>query len=192
MPVKSPMTKKKPNADLRVANLLAALSGEVQRRGIDRSDRHPNATESSAAALNLIGLMDGCSNGALASALRLSHPATARLIDKLVGEGLVTTGRADDRRAVALRLTAAGRAEARAIVAGRVEAVAGLLDALKPAQRRALADIAETLLRAAATDFGEAMHICRLCDDQVCVPERCPVHPVVDAYLAERQAKAPA
>src|SRR5882724_4448772 len=73
---------------LRTANLLGALAGEIAGR-LERHGRiHPNETSSAAAALNVIGFYEGCSNSALSRALGLSHPATVRLVDKLEAAGL--------------------------------------------------------------------------------------------------------
>ena len=162
---------------LRTANLLGALAAEVAETLARRLKVHPNQTDSSAAALNLISLYEGCSNGALSQALRLSHPATVRLVDKLEAAGLVESRPGGkDRRFVALHLTKAGRVEARGIVEARCLALGEFVNALSPEQRAQLDGIAETLLRALTRSAVEAGHICRLCDVFACPEDRCPVH----------------
>jgi MarR family transcriptional regulator, negative regulator of the multidrug operon emrRAB len=169
---------------LRTANLLGALAGEIAAQ-LDRQGKsHPNQTDSAAAALNVIGFYEGCSNGALSRALRLSHTATVRLVDKLEAAGLVTSEAGTDRRSVALRLTEQGRERARAIVQERCLMLADVINVLGPAQRAALDDIAETLLRALVTSAASADHICRLCDEAACPPEHCPVHQKASAMEA--------
>ena len=171
---------------LRTANLLGALAGEVAARLGEQHKTHPNQTDSSAAALNVIGFYEGCSNGALSRVLRLSHTATVRLVDNLEAAGLVTSETGTDRRSVALRLTASGRERARAIVRERCVMLGDLVDVLSPAQRAALDDVAETLLRALVTSTDAADHICRLCDEAACPPEHCPVHQQALAMEGER------
>jgi DNA-binding MarR family transcriptional regulator len=161
---------------LRTANLLGALAGAVADRLQERLKRHPNQTDSAAAALHLIALFEGCSNTQLAQALKLSHSATVRLVDKLEAEKLVSSQPGPDRRSVSLSLTAAGKARARRTLEDRCEALGALIDVLSPEQQRQLDGIAETLLRALTTTPLEAAHICRLCDEASCPPARCPVH----------------
>jgi MarR family transcriptional repressor of emrRAB len=161
---------------LRTANLLGALAGEIAGR-LERHGRlHPNETSSAAAALNVVGFYEGCSNGALSRALGLSHTATVRLVDKLEMAGLVLSETGADKRSVALRLTDLGRKRARATIHERCLRLGDFIDVLTPQQRRQLDDIAETLLRSMVQAAQDADHICRLCDDTACPPGRCPVH----------------
>src|SRR5579872_2983317 len=132
-------------AKLRTANLLGALACEIAGQLDHRLKTHANQTDSATSAVNLIGFYEGCSNTALSKALRLSHSATVRLVDKLEAEGLVKVRRGGDRRSVALFLTRAGRARARSVVEDRCRALGEIVDALTAAQRAKLDDIAETL-----------------------------------------------
>ena len=172
------MSKSKPGTAslLRTANLLGALAGEIAGRLDERLKRHPNQTDSAAAALNIIGFYGGCSNNALSRALQRSHTATVRLVDKLEHDKLVESRPAEDRRSVALHLTDKGRQEARKIVRDRCMTLAEALAALSAEQQAQLAAIAETLLRSLTTDAAQADHICRLCDDSACPAATCPVH----------------
>jgi DNA-binding MarR family transcriptional regulator len=164
------------NARLRTANLLGALALEVTGRLQRQLRAHPNATDSSMAALNVLGFYDGCSNTALARALKLSHTATVRLVDKLEAAGLVEARPGDDRRATALHLTASGRARARALLQDRCAALGDVVDLLDPAEQALLARVAETMLARLTNSEAEADHICRLCDEIACPPDQCPVH----------------
>jgi MarR family transcriptional repressor of emrRAB len=167
---------------LRTANLLGALACDIAERLDRRLKAHPNQTDSSAAALNVIGFYEGCSNVALSRALNLSHPATVRLVDKLEAAGYVESRQNEgDRRSVALFLTEAGRGRALAIVKDRCVALGEMIDVLTLDQQAQLTELVEILLRAAITSAAEADHICRLCDDAVCVPEQCPVHQAAQA-----------
>lgn len=172
--------------------MLGALAGAVAERLDARMKRHPNQTDSSAAALNLIALYEGCSNAALSTALKLSHPATVRLVDKLEADGLVESRRGVDRRAVALFLTPAGRERVRTILEERCRALEAVVDVLSPEQRRQLDGIAETLLRAFTVSPSEGGHICRLCDEIICPAELCPVHRQAHNLMAGATSDPPA
>lgn len=160
----------------RTANLLGALASAIVERFEVRLKRHPNGTDSSAAALKLIGLHDGCTNVALSQALKLSHSATVRLVDKLEAAELVDSRPGADRRAVALHLTQEGHVRLRAVLEARHLALEEVVAVLSPEQRRQLDGIADTLLGALVATPLEAAHICRLCDEVACPPSRCPVH----------------
>ena len=170
--------EKKPKrmAKLRTANLLGALAMEIAGRLERRGRRHPNETSSAAAALNVIGFYEGCSNGALSRALGLSHTATVRLVDKLEAAGLVVSEPGADKRVVALRLTELGRERARADVRERCVLLADVVELLTPAQRQSLDEVLEVLLKSMVRAAQDADHICRLCDGEACPPEQCPVH----------------
>lgn len=169
----------------RTANLLGALACEIADT-LDRSlMSHPSETDSAASALNIIGYIDGCSNSALSRALRLSHTATVRLVDKLEAAGLVTVETGEDRRSVALHLTKAGKARARRVVAERNAVLTEIVAVLTPRQREHLDAVAEALLLSLTNSTDIANHICRLCDDHACPPDDCPVHQ--EALKLERQ-----
>jgi MarR family transcriptional regulator, negative regulator of the multidrug operon emrRAB len=162
----------------RTANLLGAMAGAISDRLADRTKAHPNETDASLAAMNLLNSFGGCSNVQLSQAMKLSHPATVRLVDKLEAAGWVECRTAADRRAVALWLTASGRKRVRQVTQQRAAVLAQLVDRLSAKQRQSLDDIASTLLRGMTHSGLEAAYICRLCDDQACPPETCPVHQV--------------
>jgi MarR family transcriptional regulator, negative regulator of the multidrug operon emrRAB len=99
-----------------------------------------------------------------------------RVVDKLEAANLVVSEPGADKRAVALRLTELGRERARAAVHERCVLVGDAIDRLTPAQRQSLDEILEVLLRSMVVVAEDADHICRLCDDEACPPEQCPVH----------------
>ena len=161
---------------LRTANLLAALAGQVDHLLIRRLRIHPNQTDSSAAALNIITFYEGCTNLRLSQALRLSHTAAVRLVDKLEQEGLVERREGKDKRSVALFLTEAGRERIRAILTDRCAALEGILSPLTPEEQATLSALLEKLLTNQTKAPGDDDYICRLCDTTVCPAETCPVH----------------
>jgi MarR family transcriptional repressor of emrRAB len=171
----------------RLANLLGAWSLGV-------SDRITAAAEAAAgrggqapaALVALEQFAEGSTIDQLSGVLALTHSATVRLVDVLVKDGHVARRRrAGDRRAVALRLTASGRAAARRVARARAATVQAALEGLSDAQRKSLTAMAErltsdlTALRLEERAVGTAPPpgwLCRLCDFQVCGrPEgRCP------------------
>ena len=162
---------------LRTANLLGALSVAIGDRLEQELRSHPNQTDSAAAALNLIGFYEGCTNGALSASLGLSHTATVRLLDKLEGHALVERRASEtDQRAVACYLTRKGRARLREILAMRCAALCDVTASLSRAEERQLGLLLEKLLRTLTKTAADADHICRLCDETACPAATCPVH----------------
>ena len=165
----------------RTANLLGALCSLVNSLQNRHLRRHPNQTDSSAAALNVIGFYRGCSNLRLSQALRLSHPATVRLVDRLEEDGLVESRTGDDRRSVALFLTALGERRLIEILHCRAESLEDVLQPLSLHERDTLARLLGKLLKSQVSARGDDDYICRLCNGDLCPPERCPVHLAAEA-----------
>jgi len=162
---------------LRTANLLGALAVAVGDRLEGQLKSHPNQTDSAAAALNLVGFYEGCTNGALSASLGLSHTATVRLLDRLESHGLVERRAAErDQRAVALYLTRNGRARLREILAARCAALCDVIASLSVSEERQLAHLLDKILRTLTKAASDADHICRLCDETACPARICPVH----------------
>jgi DNA-binding MarR family transcriptional regulator len=94
-------------------------------------------------------------SGALSSILRLDKSTTTRVVDALVRKSYVgRTADADDRRAVALELTAAGRRLLRRIQDGLVAQHFDLLRDLSPAARAQTIDVLRQLARRAEARFA--------------------------------------
>jgi MarR family transcriptional repressor of emrRAB len=165
-------------SDERTANLLGALALTLADRAGAAVHADAGVSGSDAAALvTLRNYAEGEPLDLLRRALALSHPGVVRLADRLQARGLVERHRGDrDGRAVALRLTPAGRGAADAALAARAEAIAATLNALDADERRALGPMLERMLGAQTTDATASLVICRMCDPDVCGhPERCPV-----------------
>jgi len=165
-------------SDERTAQLLGALALALADRAGAAIEHDAGVAGSDAAALvTLRNYAEGEPLDLLRRALALSHPGVVRLADRLQARGLVERHRSPrDGRAVALRLTPAGRHAADAALAARGEAIAAALETLDPAQRRALAPMLERMLGAQTTDSDASLVICRMCDPDVCGhPDRCPV-----------------
>jgi MarR family transcriptional regulator, negative regulator of the multidrug operon emrRAB len=156
-------------ADERTGNLLGALA-------LTLADQIGTGSDA-AALITLRNYAEGEPLDLLRRALALSHPGVVRLADRLERRGLVERRRSErDGRAVALRLTPAGRRAADEAQAARADAVDTALDALGKDDRRALDGMLERMLAAHTTDSTASLVICRLCDPDVCGhPANCPV-----------------
>jgi MarR family transcriptional repressor of emrRAB len=165
-------------SDQRTANLLGALALTLSDRAAAAVQDDAGLAGSDAAALvTLRNYAEGEPLDLLRRALALSHPGVVRLADRLQARGLVERHRSErDGRAVALRLTEAGRRAADAALAARADAIDAALETLDAGQRGALAPMLERMLGAQTTDPTASLVICRMCDPDVCGhPERCPV-----------------
>jgi MarR family transcriptional repressor of emrRAB len=156
-------------ADERTGNLLGALA-------LTLAD-HIGTGSDAAALITLRNYAEGEPLDLLCRALALSHPGVVRLADRLEHRGLVERRRSErDGRAVALRLTPAGRRAAADALTARAQAIDTALAALRPSERTALTGMLERMLAAHTTDSTASLVICRLCDPDVCGhPDRCPV-----------------
>ena len=157
------------SSDQRTGNLLGALA-------LTLAD-HIGTGSDAAALITLRNYAEGEPLDLLRRALALSHPGMVRLADRLERRGLVERRRSEhDGRAVALRLTAAGRRAADDALNARAQAIDTALAALRPKERTVLADMLERMLAAHTTDSTASLVICRLCDPDVCGhPDACPV-----------------
>jgi DNA-binding MarR family transcriptional regulator len=119
----------------------------------------------------------------LADGLRVSHSRAVRVVDRLEEDGLARRRpNADDRRAVRLELTAAGRRAADRVLAARAAALEEALRGLSGQQRALLGELAASVLGDVTDGRRSARGICRLCDPVACGHEsgRCPVTRAAD------------
>lgn len=158
----------------RLINLLGALAiGVWDRIRWDALDVTELGGES-AAALVVIGHSPGLSIDQLRRVLRLSHPGTVRLVDRLTTGGLaVRTVTARDRRVAALNLTRKGKARRISLLARRRQALKAILKVVGANDRAALERAAGQMLRALPEDAISAMAVCRFCNHQKC--KDCPM-----------------
>jgi MarR family transcriptional regulator, negative regulator of the multidrug operon emrRAB len=171
----------------RLSNLLGAWALAVSDRvGAAAAAAAGRGGQAPAALVALHQFAGGSTIEELRQVLGLSHSAAVRLIDGLVADGHVARQQAaDDRRSVALFLTASGRTTARRIIAARQRAVEATLEHLTEAELRSLTRLAEGLtediadLRLNERRRGAAPArgwLCRLCDFRACGRSegRCP------------------
>lgn len=128
-----------------------------------------------AAALVTLGVEPGLSIKRLGEILRLSHPGTVRLVDRLEGQGWVERRHGADGRTLALFLTATGIDCRQRILAARRQALQRAIAPLSSSDQEQLTALLEAMLAALTTDEQQAFAICRLCEEEVCPGDRCPV-----------------
>lgn len=155
------------------ANLLGAVSLAVADRIEETARIVLNHAGETPAALVVIGYGLGPSNDQLRRILRLSHPGSVRLVDRLVADGLVERREGRDKREVALHLTRRGSKLREQLLKGRLTAVRPFLTSLTEQEHGVLIALLTKMLTALGTTDLERCTICRLCDDRVCVD--CPI-----------------
>jgi len=155
---------------------LAQLLGVTALAAADRlRDALPQGGSAPAALVHLQA-HPGESVEGLRRVLGISQPATVRAVDRLAADGLLERRPGPDRRTLALHLTAAGQAAATAALEQRAGALGGMLEALGPDERAALAPLLERLVAALADDRPGALRVCRMCDRDACTSEPgCPL-----------------
>jgi DNA-binding MarR family transcriptional regulator len=154
-------------------NLLGAFVlaiGDRLRRETEEAIGHTGA---SAAALLTVAQFPDRTIEFLRQAIGLSHPATVRVVDRLVDSGLVRRRPAGPGPAVALRATAAGKRQAHTILEIRQTVLAASLPDLTPEESGTLVAILERALAHLSGSSGTTH--CRLCDMQRCPRSDCPV-----------------
>lgn len=165
--------------DKRTANLLGALALALADGMSEEVEARAEHGTAAPAALVTIGISPGGSINALAQTIGLTHSATVRLVDRLAADELVERRGGEDRRTVGLYLTRSGIARRRAILKGRNKILAKALSPLCNDQKTMLTELMEILLRGLTQNRIHADIICRLCDEDVCPQEDCPVESAV-------------
>lgn len=161
--------------DDRTLNLLGALALSITDALNSVVEVKAGYGGEAPAALVTLGVDPGLSINALRQVLNLSHPGTVRLIDRLESQGLVERRSGSDGRTLALFLTEAGRDRRNAILAERRHPLQLALSALTQSDRQHLTILLEKMLTAMTTSEQRNFTICRLCEEEVCPADRCPV-----------------
>jgi MarR family transcriptional repressor of emrRAB len=164
-------------SDARTTNMLGALSLVM----VDAMSRELAALtdicDTDWAALIVLEQMPGITVDRLARVVRLSQPGAVRMINRLVEEGRVERQQGTDRRARPLVLTPAGQRMVRAMLLGREKVLTQAMDALDADEKQTLGHLMEKMLQGLTTDEEAANTACRLCDEQACPEESCPLTP---------------
>lgn len=160
--------------ELRDLNIIGAFALALADDFKATMEDLAEANESACAALIVIGQESGLSLDRLSKILQLSQPGTVRLVDRLAGAKLVERKVGADRRAVALRLTEAGRRQVKSLHIGRQHALAQSLRGLDDWERSTLTAIAGKVLRSLDRSQLACDRRCRLCDVEACPEQACP------------------
>ncbi|KAM3106794.1 MarR family winged helix-turn-helix transcriptional regulator [Phormidesmis sp. 146-33] len=159
----------------RTSNLLGALALSIVDAFNTVVEANAGYGGETPAALVTLGAEPGLSINQLRQILNLSHPGTVRLVDRLETEGLVERRSGADGRTLALFLTDAGAERRKAILSGRRHQLQLAIDTLTPTECKQLTKLLEKMLTAMTTSELRAFAICRLCEEEVCPSDRCPV-----------------
>lgn len=161
--------------ELRDLNIVGAFALALADDFKSAMEDLAEGNESACAALIVIGQESGLSIDRLSKILRLSQPGTVRLVDRLAAAKLVERKTGADRRAVALRLTEAGKRQVKSLLIGRQHALVQALRGLDDWERSTLAAIAGKVLRRLEHSEMECDRRCRLCDEDACPDATCPM-----------------
>lgn len=157
----------------RTANLLGALALAVTDKIEQAAHTVLGRGGETPAAVIVIGYGAGLTNDRLRRILRLSHTGSVRLVDRLVGDGLVERRAGRDSREIALHLTNQGKDIRERLLAERLAAVGGMLDVLSEREQVDFANLLAKALSRHDTTELERFSLCRMCDDRVCT--NCPL-----------------
>ncbi len=153
------------------ANKLGALGAII----FDRTEIALEGLSPSAAALlSMLHFKSDLTTTELADVVGVSQPTAVRLVDGLERQGLLIR-RKPEGRVTPLSLTEAGRAQATRMQERRLAALDGLLLALAPDERKRFEIALDRILAGATTSRANARTTCRLCEHDLCGPERCPI-----------------
>ncbi len=104
----------------------------------------------------------------LGDVLGLTSSGVTRLVDRLEAAGQVTRAAGADGRHRHLRLTRAGRAEARSVLRAREAVVAAVVGGLSARERDQLERVLDKIVNGLASTQLPALQVCRLCDRAAC------------------------
>ena len=163
--------------DAHLVNILGALV-------LALSDRIRESTEASAGLLGsapaaLVALdqfLGGATTEDVSQVLGLTHSGAVRLVDRLVGAGLVERTPGRDARSGSIVLTVSGRVRSRQVTRARAEAIERALVGMRSDDRRCLAHLVGSLLTTITEQrLMDRRHaeapvgwLCRVCDFTAC------------------------
>jgi DNA-binding MarR family transcriptional regulator len=149
-------------------------------------------TTTDAATLILLLQSGKLSIGTLAELLDLEHSSMVRVGDRLVRRSLITRDPdpVDARRAV-LALTPAGLSLAEHALEVRQKALATMLFPLDQGEMEAMRALLSKILTNHTTGRRSADRLCRLCDEDSCGGDQCPVERAAIWKSAHRASLLP-
>ena len=160
----------------RLVNLLGVVGLAVADRVREATEQACSAGGAAAAVLVHLQAHPDDTVGDLAATVGVGGSGGVRLVDRLVGQGLLRRVAAPSGRTVAVRLTPEGSATADRVLAARREAVGSVLAGLDAGARDDLEELLDTLTTTLSGKGPAAYRTCRLCDRAACRrPPGCPL-----------------
>ena len=166
------------------SNRLGALALVVAER-VDRATQEATTRSGSetTALVILSTELAGASQNTLGRVLALTQAGTARLVARMVRDGLVEQQPGPNARTHALVLTPAGQHAARQALERRAAVLDLALNALNERDLEQAGRIIDLLLAGLTDSRESALRSCRLCDTKMCGhPQDCPVTLAADAF----------
>ena len=180
----------------RLNNVVGALALAVTDAVRQSAEEASGHTDAGPAALTiLLTTPHGRSVDELRRAVGLTPSGGVRLVDRLVGDGLVERRPGTDGRSVLVTLTRRGRRIARTTLTARADAIERILAPLDAGQRAMLEGLVETMLGAHVVEKLRAPRtggwVCRLCDQVACGRDqgKCPA--ATAAAITDRPPAGP-
>ncbi|MFT4277760.1 MAG: MarR family transcriptional regulator [Rhodopseudomonas sp.] len=160
----------------KVGNMLGALSILLADQIWKAVNDTLHTSGETASALIMLGTHPGIPIKELGKALSLSHSGAVRLVDRLEKDGILKRKVGADARTVLLRLTPAGAKLRRAALRQRGGVLERALAVLSAEEARVLETYLDRMLRGLLTERQLGYRFCRMCEEESCVPLRCPVN----------------
>jgi DNA-binding MarR family transcriptional regulator len=156
----------------KLAGLFSQIVDDTLAAGLLRELDDLEITVSQLQALTCVAECGSCTVGALAEALRVTHPAAVRLAEKLVRKELLTRRVADgDHRQTELRVLPAGRRLVQRVWEERAGRLERVLDRMEVEDRQSLIRGLEGFVTAALEQRGALDALCVSC--QAVHPTEC-------------------
>jgi DNA-binding MarR family transcriptional regulator len=153
----------------RLENLLGACSLALGDRLLsDVGPAGAKVSSSESAALVTMLAHPGRTVGWLGEVLGLTTSGVTRLVERMVGAGLVERTTGQDARRRQLRLTSAGAGRVDSILTARQAALTRAVAALTATERDTLESLLDKIVGGVAGDRLTALRVCRLCDRGAC------------------------
>lgn len=162
-------------AGTKVANMLGALAIVLADDLREAVNVALATTGETAAAIIMLGAHPGLTIGEIAEALNISHSGAVRLIDRLERDELVRKRPGMDARTMLVELSPDGRARREIALRERGAVLDRAVRLLDAKEAELLGQTLDKLLRGLLTRPEHGHRYCRMCDEDKCVPNCCPV-----------------
>lgn len=164
-------------SDVPVENLVGALALGISDSFLLKANELAPEPGQAAALITLLKHEPGMTIEKLRRILGLSHPGAVRLVDRMIGQKVITKQKSGtDRRSVELYLSEEGERVCSKILTARHEKISQALTVLNEEELIEYGRLTDKLLKAFVQNETHAYSVCRLCDTDVC--DNCPVESI--------------